>query len=136
MGERDGGPRLLAFLLADSVYRDGASGKHIVAGTFNQLESPSFPVRFTGPVTLFASVLGVERATTLELRFLELATGQDLLEPRAIEVDPMDAGLAIEFSVRPPPLPLPRPGRYAFRLSSPAGPLGEAPLEVVERIGG
>ena len=49
---------VVALLLADHVYRDGESGKHVVAGTFNHLEAPSVPVRFTGPVTLFASVLG------------------------------------------------------------------------------
>jgi|SRR5215217_3256621 len=136
MGDRDGGPRLLALLLADHVYRDQASGKHVVAGTFNQLEAPSLPVRFTGPVTLFASIAGIRDATTFELRFLELATDQDLLGPHEIELEAADAGLAIEFSVILPPLPLPRPGRYAFRLSSPAGTLGEAPLDVVELAGG
>lgn len=136
MGDRGAGPRLLALLLADHVYRDQETGKHVVAGTFNQLEAPTLPVRFTGPVTLFASVADVLEPTTFELRFLELATGEDLLGPREVELGPEASGLAIEFAVVLPPLPLPRAGRYAFRLSSPVATLGEAPLDVVELTGG
>lgn len=122
---------LQAFVLADHVYRDVTTGKHVVAGTFHQIDVASLPATFAGPAAVFISLLDVKGRTAVELRFVD---GDDvLLGPRTIDVEGEDPGLPVEFAVQLPPLPLPRAGRYAFRLSADGVDLGEAPVSVGER---
>jgi hypothetical protein len=129
------GPRVVALLLADHVYRDGTSGKHVVAGTFNHLEAPSLPTTFTGPVCVFAALLGLREPSAMQVSLVEPGSDEVLLGPLAFQVGADDSGLTVEFALQLPPLPLPRAGRYAIRLSSGSGTLGETPLHVVERAG-
>ena len=124
---------LQAIVLADQVYRDASTGKHVVAGTFHQIDVGSVPATFAGPAAVFVSLLDVDGPTGVDLRFVEPASGEVLLGPHRVEVTGTDPRLPVEFAVQLPPLPLPRRGRYALRLSLDGVVLGEAPVAVDER---
>jgi hypothetical protein len=118
---------LQAVVLADHVYRDARTGKHVVAGTFHQIDVDAVPATFAGPAALFLAVRDV--TGPVELRLVD-DTGEVLLGPRSIKLSG-DDGLPVEFVVQLPPLPLPRAGRYAMQVAAEGTVLGEAPVEVV-----
>lgn len=90
-------PVLQALLLADHVYRDASSGKHIIAGTFSQLyfkrngsteaASPSQPVRVSpnevqriGSPWLYLSLTELNGEVPLVLRYVSLTGDRVLFE--------------------------------------------------------
>ncbi|MDA0167811.1 hypothetical protein OJ998_01830 [Solirubrobacter taibaiensis] len=119
---------LQAAVLADQVYRDARTGKHVVAGTFHQLEVASVPATFTGPATLFLALRDVDGP--VELRLVDDA-GEVVLGPHAVEIERDLTRLPIEYAVQLPPLPLARTGHYALQVAAGGTVLGEAPIEVV-----
>lgn len=122
--------RLQALLLADHVYRDEDTGKHVIAGTFHQIDVGAVPATMSQSIGAFVSLLGVDGPTGIDVRFIERDSGEVLLGPRTLEVAGTDPQLPVEFAVQLPPLPLPRSGRYAVQVSTAGGLLGEAPVAV------
>lgn len=73
-------PIVMAFLLADKVFREMETGKVHVAGTFNQLSAFSFPMvhgQFFVYLCITECAVG-ERQLKLGLRYIE--TGSRILE--------------------------------------------------------
>jgi hypothetical protein len=122
--------RLRALLVADHIYRDDGSGKYVIAGTFHQLNVPAFPTTFARTVGIFVSLSGLLGKATLDLDFVEAASGEVLLRTRALEVSGEDAEQPVELALEVPPLPLPRAGRYVFRLTVDGTVLGEVAVSV------
>jgi hypothetical protein len=120
--------RLRALLLADHIYRDEGSGKHVIAGTFHQLNLPAFPTTFGRSIGVFVSFDGVAGRSVIDLDFIAAATGETLMRTRSMETTCDDPSQPIEFAVEVPPLPLPRAGRYLFRLTVNGQVLGEATI--------
>lgn len=123
-------PTVQALVPADHVYRDQASGKYVIAGTFHQINVEAFPTTLSRTVGLFVSLRGVEAETGLELQFLDPETGDALISSNELSIVPGDPELPVEFAVELPPLPLPRAGRYVLRLAVGGTPVGEAPVVV------
>jgi hypothetical protein len=124
------GLTLRALLLADHIYRDEGSGKYVIAGTFHQLNVPGFPTTFARSVGLFVSLSGLTGATTFDLEMVEVATGECLMRAPPIEIACPDPAQDVQLALEVPPMPLPRSGRYAFRLLVNGTCLGEANMRV------
>lgn len=120
--------KLHAMLLADHVYRDEGSGKYVIAGTFHRLNVARFPTTLAKTVGVFVSVSGCEGDVDLDMDFVDGQTGDVLLSSRSLAFHCDDPTLPVDFALELPPLPLPRPGRYALRLAANGTLLGEIPV--------
>jgi hypothetical protein len=109
-------PVLEAIVPADQVYRDGGTGKYIVAGTFRELNVERCPATFASTVGVFVSLAGVEGAVAVDVEFVEEHTGEVLVAARSLPIVAADSLAPVDFAVELPPLPLPRRGRYLFRV--------------------
>jgi len=111
-------PQLQALMLADHIYVDAATGKKIIAGAFNRLSSKEFPSTAGVSKYTLISLTDVHGTVSLILRFVDLSTGDTLLEMQGLEVhadNPLDT---VEMILEIPPLPLPHPGTYALEVYS------------------
>jgi len=118
--------RLQALLLADHIYRDEGSGKYVIAGTFHQVNVATFPTTLVRTVGIFVSLSGLTGKAALDVELVEVASGESLMRTRSMEVSCDHPDQPVELALEVPPLPLPRPGRYVFRLLVNGAPLGEA----------
>lgn len=119
---------LQALLLADHVYRDQATGKYVVAGTFHQVNLAAFPGSLSRSVGAFVAVRAPAGPHSLTLQFVEVASGEVLADSARHSVTSPDDGSPMVLAVEIPPLPFPREGDYLVRLRLGGRVLGEAPL--------
>jgi hypothetical protein len=145
-------PVLQALVLADNVYQDKATGKKIIAGTFNRLfiskpkptaggvekpaseESPAAPrgdVRRMGSPTAYISLIDCHGVISLELRYVDLSDDKVLMRA-TIPIKCDDPLNTVEAIVPVPPLPVPHAGIYTLELLSNDEPLGALRITVVE----
>lgn len=123
-------PKLHALLLSDHIYRDEGSGKYVIAGTFHHVNVGAFPTTLAKSVGVFVCVSGFEGDVDVNLDFVDAESGEALIRSHSLGFRCDDPTLPVEFAVEIPPLPLPRPGRYAMRLAANGTVLGEAPVTV------
>ena len=127
-------PVLQAMVLADHVYRDSASGKYIIAGTFGVIwhgEQKLAPApaqsdiigdrkTFTGAIGragspfLYLALGDVHGRVPLELRYSNLADSSVLIEAQ-IEVISSDPLSMVEAAIGLPLLPI-APGNFSLDL--------------------
>lgn len=86
-------PVVIAFLVADKVFREAETGKVHVAGTYNRIVSPSFPMVFS-PLFIYLAMTDLREGRHdigLEIRHLEsgklvLKVSQPIQSPGPLEV--------------------------------------------------
>lgn len=105
---------LQAMMLADHVYMDASTGKKVIAGAFHRLSADSFPCNFDETKVAFLSLTGLHGSADLTLRYVDLSTGEALMEIQDVHVESDDPLQTIELVVELPKLPMPHPGAYAF----------------------
>src|SRR3972149_3657098 len=123
-------PVLQAILLADQVYRDAATGKVIIAGTFNHLWAPGFPTDFGRTTFVYLSLAELHGTVELSLRFVNLRDERVLMEttlPPVSSNAPLRGG---EIVAEVPPIPMPAPGAYAFELYAGPERLGALRIQI------
>lgn len=126
-------PTLQALVLADHVYVDGATGKKIIAGTFNALGAPAqFPGRFERHTYAYLSVTNVEGKSTLTLRFVDLKDNSVVMQGRSSEVTFPDRLRSTELIIPVPPFPMPHPGMFAFEVWLGDEPIGSLRIEIAD----
>lgn len=108
-------PTVQAFLLADAVFQDRATGKHVIAGTFTHLTVPGFPAVHSAPIAAFVALTGLDGAVTLALR-LVAPSGRVVIKSSAVEITCTDRRLLVELGFPVPSLPLPEAGWYRLDL--------------------
>ncbi|MBI1903827.1 MAG: hypothetical protein HYS13_22210 [Planctomycetia bacterium] len=108
-------PILQALVLADHVYVDAHTGKKIIAGTFNRLSAAKLPDDFDRSTYVFVSLTEVHGRTPLELRYVDLAT-QDVLMQTNVTVESDDPLQTHEIVQEVPPFPMPHEGEYSFEV--------------------
>lgn len=108
-----------ALLLADNVYQDARSGKHIIVGTFSLIGVEGLPGQFPQSVHLFVSCMGLSGASNWLLRLLT-PSGIELAK-RPVEFEVEDPEEQVELVLEVPRLPLPEEGRYSFVLEDADG---------------
>jgi len=107
-------PITQAIILAERVYTDGATGQHVIAGTFNEYAADQFPTKFDRPASVFLSVTDFHGKLPITLRYTDLQTNQVLLEMEPLLVESIDPLAGCEMTWALPPFPLPHPGTYVF----------------------
>lgn len=76
------------------------------------------------------SLCGLTGPTTFDLEMVEVATGERLMRAPPIEISCPDPTQEVQLALEVPPMPLPRSGRYAFRLLVNGTCLGETTMRV------
>lgn len=109
-------PVLQAVVLADHVYVDAQSGKKIIAGTFNELQASEFPSQFPRSTFAYLCLTDLRTRTTLDLRYVDLETGEVLMQLDQIPVSATSPLDSAELIVEVPEFPMPRPGSYAMEV--------------------
>ena len=123
-------PVLQAMVLADQVYQDRISGKHIIAGTFttigyfekvNTPDLPSGPTVAQVPVTsvgspyLYLALTAVHDVVALVLKYVDLSNAEVLMKAR-FQIQSSDPVAVTEFVIPIPRLPANHPGHYSLDL--------------------
>lgn len=141
-------PTLQALLLADQVYRDADTKKHIICGVFGQLfftttkNAASKPggnaevgddevgvaipmefVRRAGSPYAYISLTEVHGTKRLELRYVDLQDLSVLLKAE-FDVHCENPLLNVQLVIPLPNLPTPHPGTYVLELLCENTPLG------------
>ncbi len=107
-------PAVKAFLVADGVIQDRASGKWSVIGVFDQIFAAAFPC-FHPIVALYVKLTDAFGRYTVKVEFRD---AEDALVSNfeGIEFEVGDRTKAVEFGVTTQHLPLKKAGRYQFQL--------------------
>lgn len=108
-------PVPLAFLICDQVISDEATKKKTLVGVFDRLWAQSFPIAGYVPVTLYVRFIDAEGKYQFKIDYVKSADQRQLAQA-IIEAEISDRHTAGEFAVRLPPIPVPEPGEYEFRL--------------------
>ncbi len=135
-------PILQAILLADHVYRDAITGKHIVAGVFHNLlfvkaehvqERQQHVVggMQAGSPYAYISLTGVRGNPCFSLRYVSLAEDHVLFHTD-ISVKCDDPLETVELIAPLPPLPTQKAGIFALELLWEDEPLGSFRVRVRE----
>lgn len=135
-------PMLQALVLADHIYQDKATGKMVVAGTFNRLnvftgqppqQGPPKPDQLrklgfreickVGSPWAYISLTELHGTVPLQLRYVDLNDNAVLVrvELSVKSGSPLDT---VEVAVQLPVLPTPHAGTYALELLSGNEPVG------------
>ena len=121
---------LLAFLVADHVYCDQGSNKYVIAGTFHQLNVSAFPSVFHKTIGVFVKLANFSGSAAVTIVFEDQFTGDALMRTQSLMISSTDPECPIEFALEVPPLPLPRPGRYVFKLLVDGAVIGSSAIDV------
>jgi hypothetical protein len=125
------GPRVQALLLADHIYFERETGKHVIAGTFHQINLTAVPTTFTRSIGLFLSLAGLSGPTSIDLEFVAEPSDTVLMRLEALDIEGNDSGLPVAVAVELPPLPLPQAGRYRVQVLAGGRVLGATPVLAV-----
>lgn len=139
-------PVLQALLLADHVYRDGATGKHVICGVFSAMRfipkkavpKPPQPgenvpianlVRAGSP-SVYLSLTELRGTYSLELRYVDLEDNSVLLATK-FPLERHDPLETVEVTLQFPSLPTPHAGIYVLELLCDGQLLGSHRVRVV-----
>ena len=107
-------PVPVAFLVCDQVSEDRATGKKTVVGVFNAVWVMEFP-RAHSPATLYIRLIDCEGSYECKIEFVQVST-QEVVMVLEGSLESSDRHAYVEMTPPMPPLPLPAPGEYEFRL--------------------
>jgi hypothetical protein len=141
-------PVLQALLLADHVYQDRGTGKHVVAGIFSGMgfipkgarpkqppgDGSAVPARSlirAGSPFAYLSLTEVHGLKTIELRYVDLSTN-DVLLSTTFQVKCNDPLETVEVALPLPSLPAPHAGVFALELLCEGTWLGSHRVKVVQ----
>lgn len=107
-------PVPLAFLLCDRLITDADTKKKTLVGIFDRVWVSEFPTEHQG-AALYARLLGAEGDYNIRIEYVQV-DGQSILGEGTARMQVQDRHIPAEFSIMLPPLPIPKPGWYEFRL--------------------
>ena len=122
-------PTCVSIIVCDDVYRDEATKKLVIVGTFNFLHTPGFPCRHPGMTVLFTVTNAVGKYD-LSLCVEHEQTGQKVMEISG----PFEVGnpLAIsDINMRLENLVFNEEGKYWVVLSADGEIIGQRPFVVI-----
>ncbi|MBE9512455.1 MAG: hypothetical protein IMY77_00105 [Chloroflexi bacterium] len=108
-------PFPVALLLCDSVVVDERSKKKTLVGVFDNINAVSFPTTYR-PITLYARLTDAEGQYSFRLDYVQVKTDQLLAKAEIPSLNIPDRLSAYEIMLEPPPIVIPEPGEYEFRL--------------------
>lgn len=107
-------PVVKAFLVADGVIQDRATGKWSVIGVFDQIYAAAFPC-FHPIVAIYVKLSDALGRYKVRVEFRD-AEDAAVSVFEGIEFEVADRTKAVEFGVTTQHLPLKKEGRYQFQL--------------------
>ena len=107
-------PVLTAFLVCDQIIADAATSKKTIVGIFDSIVASQFPTQHA-PCSLYVKLIDCEGDYEFRIEFVRVSTQELLVECNG-NAHPKTRHEYTEFSIPCPPLPLPDPGEYEFRL--------------------
>lgn len=109
-------PIVLAMIICDHYYRDAHTGKSILTGTFNSINSSSFPSKH-GNCAVYIALTDVAKNGTLQLTFRKEGGGFSMDLPPWDVKCPDNRRAVVEIGGNINGLPLPEDGYYEFAVS-------------------
>ena len=121
-------PFLVAALVCDVASEDPNTGKKNLVGIFDHVRSEAFPIE--SRMSLYIKLTDAEGYYPLEVEYVYV-NDNTVLAKVDTEIDVEDRTVSVDFIMHPPPLPIPHPGRYEFRIKASGMFLGNAFIDVV-----
>jgi hypothetical protein len=109
-------PIVLAMIICDYYYRDAHSGKSIIAGTFNSINSSAFPSKH-GNCAVYIAITDVATSGKLQLTFRKEGGGFFMDLPAWDVKCPENRRAVVEIGGNINGLPLPEEGYYEFAVT-------------------
>lgn len=123
-------PFFLAVLVCDEAMRDRRTGKTSLIGIFDRITVATFPT--SRPMSLYMRLIDAEGYYQMRIEFVH--ADKDVLLTRVEgTINSPDRSVALEAIYQTPPLPIPEPGRYEFRIHANNMYLGNAAILVRPR---
>ncbi|MBY0588483.1 hypothetical protein K2X85_15010 [bacterium] len=125
-------PSLQSIILADHIYVDSTTGKKIICGTFNHLTVDAFPSQSMISKYALVALTDVHGAVSIVLKYVDLSTGETLLEMQGLEMEADDPLETVEVVVEITSLPMPHAGYYSLEAHWKSDVLGILRISVDE----
>jgi hypothetical protein len=106
-------PIVLAMVICDYYYRDAHTGKSILSGTFNSINSSTFPSKH-GNCAVYVAITDVARDGELQLTFRKEGGDFSMPLPPWKVKGPESRRSVVEIGGNINGLPLPEEGYYEF----------------------
>lgn len=120
-------PFLVAALVCDVAAEDPNTGKENLIGIFDHMRSGAFPAE--RQMSLYIKLTDAEGYYPLEVECVYVKDNTVLAKVEGgFEVE--DRTVSVSFVMDFPPLPIPHPGRYEFRIKASGMFLGNAFIDV------
>lgn len=109
-------PQLQALVLAERVYVDTASGRKVIAGTFDGFAAPAFPAPFVHPAHAYVSVTDLRGRITFTIKVIDNRDLGVIAASPSLVVEGGDPHTTLEFVMGLPAFQVPHPGTYSLEL--------------------
>ena len=113
-------PVVLALVLCDLVWRDPATGKHFIMGTFSNINAKSYPAKH-GAMMVFCVLTDGQGVIPIRLSVVALAADkpeEEELATAELDVDFKDQMTVAEVAFGLAGFVIPRPGEYRVRIEA------------------
>jgi hypothetical protein len=107
-------PIPMAFLICDQVISDEATKKKTLVGIFDRIWVAQFPTNHH-PIAVYARFYDAEGTFEVRVEYVKVKSETVMAEAKMTMNVPQRKA-AGEFSIAFPPIPIPEPGDYEFRL--------------------
>lgn len=107
-------PVPVAFLLCDQIIVEAGTGKKTIVGVFDRINVRQFPTEH-GPAWLYIRVIDCEGEYKYRVEYVQVAT-QKVLDQMDGTAASNNRHVYVDFVLNFPPMKLPEPGEYEFRL--------------------
>lgn len=123
-------PLLVAALVCDVAIADPSTGKKSLIGIFDRIAVKQFPT--SRQMSLYLKVTDAIGTHNLSIKYVRTETDEVLGEVQG-QLSASDPRRSQDLSVQLPPVPIPAPGRYEFRVFADSVYIGAAFVDAVER---
>ncbi|MCI0651970.1 MAG: hypothetical protein L0Z55_08805 [Planctomycetes bacterium] len=123
-------PHVQAVILCDHIYRDDATGKCVLAGTFNRVYLDEFPEDYQ-PAAIYMNLSDFTGRHNVRFRFVRLVDHAVLTESPNFVIKHDDKIEPHECIFDLPPLTFPSPGRYSLDILFNGDPIAHAYVEAL-----
>lgn len=123
-------PVLVAVLVCDAAVADPTTGKKNLIGIFDRIWVRTFPTE--RPVTVYVKLTDAEGLYKLEVRYIQVTTG-NVLAGAVGEIVVPERRRSVDALIEFPPLAIPDAGRYEFQVRANDVYLGGTFLDAVLR---
>jgi len=107
-------PIPMAFLICDQVITDEATKKKTIIGVFDRIWVAKFPTNHH-PIAVYARFFDAEGTFDVRVQYVKV-DNESVLAEANMTMNVPQRHTAAEFAIAFPPVPIPEPGDYEFRL--------------------